>query len=169
MEWTTHALSGVVAGYLVTGGDWKGAVVGGVAGVIPDLDEPKSKFGRILFPISIPLSAFFEHRTFTHSLLFAGLLGGISYFFFEKWVALAIIAGILAHILGDMLTGKVKLFYPIDKSIGIPIPQILFTPVDRVARVLLFIYSLFIVWNDYISQIQINHLAKDTVGKIPFF
>ena len=32
MEWSTHFLSGVVAGYSVSGGDWRGAVVGGIAG-----------------------------------------------------------------------------------------------------------------------------------------
>lgn len=145
MEWTTHALSGVVAGYLVTGGDWKGAVVGGIAGVIPDLDEPKSKFGKIFLPVSIPLNKFFGHRTFTHSLLFAFLLSGIFYLFHEKWVSLAIFAGVIAHILGDMLTGKVKLFYPFDKSVGVPIPDVMFAFVDRLAQVFLFVFIVKIV------------------------
>lgn len=39
MEWRTHLLSGIAAGYVVTGGDWRAAVVGGIAGIIPDLDE----------------------------------------------------------------------------------------------------------------------------------
>src|SRR5690625_4536912 len=106
MEWSTHALSGVVAGYVLTGGDYKGALVGGVAGVISDLDEPKSKFGKVFFPISYPLHALFGHRTFTHSLLFVLLLGVITFIFFDSWVYLGVMGGVLAHILGDMMTGK---------------------------------------------------------------
>lgn len=169
MEWSTHALSGVVAGYLVTGGDWKGALVGGVAGVIPDLDEPKSKFGKIFFPISIPLNKMFGHRTFTHSLLFAFLMSVVFYLFFDKWVAFAVFAGIIAHILGDMLTGKVKLFYPIDLSVGIPIPQMMFTLIDRVAKIALLIVIVIFTWTDYLQSLKNNHLFQETVDNIPFF
>ena len=152
MEWSTHMLSGVVAGYLVTGGDLKGALVGGVAGVISDLDEPKSKFGKILLPISLPLNQIFGHRTFTHSLLFAGLLGAVFYFLTNKTLALAVVAGVLAHIVGDMLTGKVKLFYPLKASVGIGIPHSLFTLMDRLARVLLIVFIVKIVYDDYIAE-----------------
>jgi len=148
MEWQTHMLSGVLAGYTITGGDWKGAVIGGVAGIVPDLDEPKSKFGKIFFFISIPLSMIFEHRTFTHSLLFLLLACGISYPFFGLNVTLAILAGLLAHILGDMLTGKVKLLYPSNKGIGIPIPIPLFMLIDRVTRYALLVPFVWIVIKD---------------------
>jgi len=127
----------MVAGYVVTGGDWKGAVVGGIAGVLPDLDEPKSKFGKLFFFIAIPLHSIFGHRTFTHSLLFSLLAGIFIYLFTECWVALSVNAGILAHIAGDMLTGKVKLFYPSTKSIGVAIPSFSFTLIDRITRLVL--------------------------------
>lgn len=139
MEWSTHALSGMVAGYAATGGDWQGAVVGGIAGVLPDLDEPKSKFGKLFFFIAIPLHSIFGHRTFTHSLLFSLLAGIFIYPFTECWVALSVSAGILAHIAGDMLTGKVKFFYPFAKSVGVPIPSFSFTWIDRITRLLLVI------------------------------
>jgi len=139
MEWSTHALSGMVAGYTVTGGDWRGAVVGGIAGVLPDLDEPKSKFGKLFFFIAIPLNSIFGHRTFTHSLLFSLLAGFFIYLFTDWWVGLSIGAGILAHIAGDMLTGKVKFFYPSAKSVGIAIRSFGFTLVDRITRLLLII------------------------------
>lgn len=168
MEWSTHALSGVVAGYLVTGGDWKGSLVGGVAGVIPDLDEPKSKFGRIFFPISIPLNKIFGHRTFTHSLLFAFLLSGV-FCFYEKWVALSVFAGIIAHIFGDMLTGKVKLFYPSSLSVGIPIPQMFFALIDRMAKIALLVVLVYFVWSDFLSELKINQYFRETVDNIPFF
>lgn len=143
MEWKTHGLSGVLAGYLVTN-DWKGALVGGVASLISDLDEPKSKFGKMLLPVSIPLNQIFGHRTFTHSLLFAFLMSAIFMPFTDYWVWLSILVGILAHIVGDMLTGKVKLFYPFKASVGIGIPFSMFRLIDRIARILLLII-LFII------------------------
>lgn len=154
MEWQTHMLSGVLAGYTITGGDWKGAVIGGIAGIVPDLDEPKSRFGKLFFFISIPLGMLFEHRTFTHSLLFVLLACGISYPFFELNVTLAILAGLLAHILGDMLTGKVKLFYPSKKGIGIPIPISLFVLIDRLTRYALLILFIWLV----IKNVMINFM-----------
>lgn len=144
MEWSTHALSGVVSGYVVTGGDWRGALVGGIAGVIPDLDEYRSKFGKVFFPISFVLNKTFGHRTLTHSLLFAILLTIILYPFTESWVWLSTFVGILAHIAGDMLTGKVKLFYPFQRSVGIAIHPSMFKPIDRIAKLILMV-GLFLI------------------------
>src|SRR5699024_9162452 len=139
MEWSTHMLSGVVAGYLVSD-DYKGAIVGGIAGVISYLDEPKSKFGKVFFPISYPINNLVGHRTLTHSLPFALVLGMIFYIFTSSLVAYAVTAGILAHAIGDMLTGKVKFLYPLNKSIGIIIPDSTFVLMDRLIR-----YSLLIL------------------------
>lgn len=151
MEWTTHALSGLVLGYMVTN-DWKGAAVGGVAGVIPDLDEPRSKFGKIFFFLSIPLNQIFGHRTFTHSLLFAVLIGLIVHLFSSPLIAIASVSGILAHIIGDMLTGRVKLLYPLKTSIGIQISRAGYIVMDRVTRLVLTLVIGIAVWN-YITQI----------------
>jgi len=145
MEWKTHLISGVVAGYVVTN-DWKGAIVGGIAGVISDLDEPKSKFGKMFFPISYPINNLVGHRTLTHSLPFAIILGFLLYILTSPWIAYAVTAGIIAHAIGDMLTGKVKFLYPYNKSFGISIPPEFFTLIDRIARysllILIFIFIL---------------------------
>ena|SRR5699024_955497 len=140
MEWSTHLLSGAVAGYYVTGGNFKGALVGGVAGIISDLDEPESKFGKVLLPISIPLNQLFGHRTLTHSLVFILGCGLLSYLLTDLWVVYSVMAGIMAHVLGDMLTGKVMFLYPLKKQIGIPIPRMFFIVMDRITR-----YSLLVV------------------------
>jgi len=155
MEWTTHALSGVVAGYLITGGDWKGAVVGGVSGIIPDLDEPKSKFGKVLLPISVPLNKIFGHRTFTHSLLFSILVGAILFLFTESWIWLASTVGILAHIAGDMITGKVHILYPMKKAIGIPVSRMGFFLIDRVARIALGVVVLLTLGKEALYHLLI--------------
>lgn len=139
MEWTTHMLSGIVAGYAVSGGDWKGAVIGGVAGVIPDLDEHKSKFGKVFFPISYVINKSFGHRTLTHSLLFAVTIGIFLMPFFESYIWLSVTSGILAHIVGDMLTGKVKFLYPSKRSIGISVSLLTFKFIDKVTAVILLI------------------------------
>lgn len=145
MEWSTHMLSGVLAGYVITGGDWRGALVGGVAGIIPDLDEPKSKFGKMLLPISIPINKTFGHRTFTHSLLFALLISSIFMFLFEVWIGLAILGGVLSHIGGDMLTGKVKFLYPSKKSIGITIKPKNFKLIDKFFRTIMIVGVFFMM------------------------
>jgi len=151
MEWTTHMLSGIVAGYTISGGDWKGAVVGGAAGVIPDLDEHKSKFGKVFFPVSYLINKTFGHRTITHSLLFVISTGVILMSFFDYWVWLPASAGILAHIIGDMITGKVKLLFPLKKSIGIPVSPFVFKVIDKITAALLLI-TLFV-------EFHINYLA----------
>ncbi|ALX47701.1 metal-dependent hydrolase [Lentibacillus amyloliquefaciens] len=140
MEWTTHFLSGMAAGHMLTGGDWRAALVGGIAGVIPDLDEHKSKFGKIFLPIAYVINKTFGHRTITHSLLYSFSAGIILYPFTDPWVWLAAATGILAHILGDMLTGKVELFYPAKKSCGINTSPLMFNIIDRLTAIILLVY-----------------------------
>jgi inner membrane protein len=141
MEWTTHALSGLVAGYLVTN-DWRGAAVGAVASIIPDLDEPKSKFGKPFFFISIPLNKLLGHRTLTHSLLFI-ILASTIFYPFSPLVALATMAGIAVHIAGDMLTGRVQLLYPLPRRLGIKVSRFNYVAIDLFTRIAL---SVIVVW-----------------------
>jgi len=68
-----------------------------------------------------------------------------------------------------MLTGKVKLFYPLDKSIGVPIPHALFTPIDRGARVILLLFLCKVIWTDYLKELIKISFLVETVNKIPFF
>lgn len=147
MEWTTHALSGLAGGYFVTN-DWRGAVVGAVASMIPDLDEPKSKVGRPLFFISLPLNQLVGHRTLTHSLLFVFLMTAFI-FPFSPLVAGATMAGLTAHIIGDMLTGRVQLFFPFQKTfVGIKVSRFGYTLIDFMTRVFLSIIVIFAIWKE---------------------
>ncbi|GAE93041.1 membrane-bound metal-dependent hydrolase YdjM [Gracilibacillus boraciitolerans JCM 21714] len=155
MEWSTHALSGVALGYMVTN-DWKGAIIGGISSIIPDLDEPRSKFGKLFFPISIPIGWIFEHRTFTHSLLFFTICFSLSVILFDFYIALAIISGIIAHVLGDMVTEKVQLLYPYKKDIGVSIPRFTYILIDRIARLTLIVYIIFTIYQDVIVRNFIN-------------
>src|SRR5699024_5315129 len=123
-------------------------------GVIPDLDEPKSKFGKVLFPISIPLNKIFGHRTFTHSLLFAVMLGAILLPFTDSWIWLASSVGIIAHAVGDMLTGTVQFLYPLKKPIGIRHSQ--FKLIDMIARIALIVCIFFMVVNSMPESITVG-------------
>ncbi|MEC1158708.1 metal-dependent hydrolase [Cytobacillus horneckiae] len=149
MEWSTHALSGLIAGYMVTN-DLKGAAVGAVASLIPDLDEPKSKFGKPFCVISVPLKAKYGHRTITHSFIFC-LLGALIGSLVSIEVGIATAAGILAHILGDLITGRVTLFYPSPKKIGFSVSRITYICIDRLTRLLLLTIILLKLWIEIIN------------------
>lgn len=145
IDWKTHFLSGAVAGYALAG-NWKGAIIGGIAGILPDIDEPRSKVGRPLFFVSIPLNQILGHRTLTHSLIFVGALWFILQFFTD-W-ADVIAVGLLAHILGDMLTGKVNVLYPIPLGIGLPVGSVGYVIIDRLSRIGLVLLAVFMWGKD---------------------
>lgn len=149
MESQTHMLSGVAAGYMISGGDWKGGVIGGIAGIIPDLDEPKLKFGKILIPVSLPLGQLVGHRTLTHSFPFAVAVGLFLTLPEDLNAGLAATAGVLAHAAGDMLTGRVKLFYPLNLSVGIKVSRFIFIVNDRICRAIMILTLLFFGWKDF--------------------
>ena len=90
--------------------------------LLPDIDEPGSKIGRMA-PSIIPhlIKAIFGHRGITHTVVFV-LPFLVLYFYSEgivRVVAFGISLGIISHILGDMLTkgGVNNLFYPFTKDI----------------------------------------------------
>lgn len=142
LEWPTHMLCGVAAGYFVTQ-DWRGAVAGGLAAMVPDIDEPRSKIGKPLLFISYPLNKAFGHRTLTHSLLFAAVIGGLFMPLTGLPMALAIVAGLLAHMAGDMATGRVHVLYPAKKAVGIHVSRMTYLALDRVTR---FGLSAGMIW-----------------------
>ncbi|HIP35573.1 MAG TPA: hypothetical protein EYG85_01830 [Crocinitomix sp.] len=83
--------------------------------LFPDIDEPESYIGKKLKVISIVMSSFFKHRTFTHYLIFPLSLILVAFFcvdnIFNKVTILGFALGILLHDAGDMLTkGGIKGF-----------------------------------------------------------
>jgi inner membrane protein len=71
---------------------------------LPDIDHPKSKIGRRLFFISWPISIFFKHRGFFHSIFPALILFAVLYYFGYAFFAYAVAIGYLAHLIGDAVT-----------------------------------------------------------------
>ncbi len=81
-----------------------------IAGVIPDVDHPKSKIGRKFF--LKPISFLFGHRGFFHSLFFVVILCCVVWFFFDKWwIPFAI--GYVSHLFIDCFTkAGINIIYP---------------------------------------------------------
>jgi hypothetical protein len=65
---------------------------------------------------------------------------------FSCHLAFAFGMGLLSHLLGDMITGKIKLLWPLDKGIGIAIPRITYSLIDGITRLCLV---LWIGWYGY--------------------
>ncbi|WP_373975037.1 metal-dependent hydrolase [Chitinibacter sp. SCUT-21] len=96
--------------------------IAGAAGLLPDLDHPKSTFGRIVPYISLPLAAIFGHRGFTHSLLMVVAMVYVLLTYHENhnWPVLPLVVGYLSHIIGDMLTPSgVPLLWPVKQKFSL--------------------------------------------------
>ena len=85
-----------------------------IGSLMPDVDEPSSKFGRKIKPLSWLFKLTVGHRTFFHSLLFGFLLCILCGFVFGEVYGIAILLGFLSHLLIDGFTiSGVSFFYPL--------------------------------------------------------
>ena len=95
--------------------DLIGWLLAAVASLLPDIDLPPAKIGRLFWWLSVPLERRFSHRTLTHSALMllavaalAAPLGWINPLY--CW---AVIGGYWSHLWIDMLNIRgVDLFWP---------------------------------------------------------
>jgi inner membrane protein len=100
--------------------------IGGIAGLLPDVDVTKSPAGRVLFPISSFLEKRFPHRSCTHSILASLVVGAACYgFSYAGWLssehAHAIEIGYTFGYLADLVTKSgVQLFYPASLRCVVP-------------------------------------------------
>ena len=81
---------------------------------LPDIDHPKSTYGRKFPIISKSISFIFKHRGFFHSI-FPPLFLFFAFSFFNlTYVGLAILIGYIAHLVGDALTkGGINFLSPL--------------------------------------------------------
>ncbi|MGB9804701.1 metal-dependent hydrolase, partial [Desulfofundulus sp.] len=143
MLWRTHFLAGAAAGILLTGhADFKtAALVGGIAGVaalLPDLDDPHSKLGRLVAPASWAIRAAVGHRGPLHSLLGAAVMSLLASFVLRFWyvhthvyalqwynyshLVPLIFAGYLSHLVMDSLNPQgVPWLWPVRRHFGLPL------------------------------------------------
>ncbi len=98
-------------------------LIAGASSLLPDIDHPKSTFGRLVPFLSYPISAVFGHRGITHSFfaILAGIIILMKYGYQTEYVA-AIVVGYLSHLAGDMMTNSgVPLFWPVKSRIALPL------------------------------------------------
>lgn len=127
MDSTIHTVGAVAAAYgVVTVSNRLGLetqpiiliLSAAAGGLIPDLDHPKSKFGKATRPVSDIIFAAVGHRTLTHSLLFTLILSFLGWVFSTS-VGLGLLIGMLSHIVLDLLTpmtNGVAFLYPFNKK-----------------------------------------------------
>lgn len=92
--------------------------------LLPDVDHPHSRVGRLVKPVSVPLSLLLGHRGVTHSLLAvlaalyaAGRLG-------MAWMAAPVAVGYLSHLAADALTpAGVPLLWPLRARFALPLAR----------------------------------------------
>ncbi|HHW43816.1 MAG TPA: metal-dependent hydrolase [Desulfotomaculum sp.] len=107
MLWRTHFLTGAAAGLLLAGhhGDIKTAVisagVAGVAALLPDLDDPHSKLGRLVAPASWVVKVSVGHRGPLHSLVGAGAMTLLAAFILRFWFAHAYVSCVCIQLQSD--------------------------------------------------------------------
>ena len=86
-----------------------------MASVLPDIDLPPAKIGRLFWFVSVPLERRFGHRTLTHSLVALGTLALVTYPL--TWIQPlywgCVVGGYWSHLWIDMLNLRgVDLFWP---------------------------------------------------------
>lgn len=112
MQGETHAIIGMVAGLALVDPVTAplGILLGGIGGLLPDIDHPNSKISR-QFPLIRLLTFWIPHRTLTHSI-WAALLMLLPALLIHP-VLICLWAGFILHIAADMATENgVPLLYP---------------------------------------------------------
>lgn len=152
MQGKTHIIGGVAAGLLVTKyAELNPLITVGAATIgalLPDIDHGQSKLSRsnpILTLLSSLVNVFFTHRTFTHSLVFLGLM----WWLLATWVPLILygfIAGMASHLLLDAVTKNgIKLFWPLPVTFRIPLYIRTGGAVENIVAVLLMLGIVYLL------------------------
>lgn len=97
---------------------------GAVGSLLPDIDHPKSTFGRMIWPVSSIIGGIFGHRGITHSFLAVAALLWLfaTNHHLPAW-AVGLAVGYASHLLADWLTPcGVPLFWPSKKMYRSPRP-----------------------------------------------
>lgn len=138
MLWRTHFLAGAAAGLLLNShADPKtmavSAGIAGIAALLPDLDDPHSKLGRLVAPASWVVKVTVGHRGPLHSLLGAVVMTLLAVFILRFWYAHTevydhlvplIAAGYLSHLVIDTLNpAGVPWFWPVRTHFRLPLVQ----------------------------------------------
>lgn len=120
-----------------------------VGSLLPDIDHPKSAFGRAVPFFSYPISAVFGHRGITHSLL-AIVAGSIAlwYYDYKVWFVAPLVVGYMSHLAGDLFTNSgVPLFWPNKDKVSYPVFNT-GTIFESIFRLFLVCFVLWMLWHN---------------------
>ncbi|MBI5671286.1 MAG: metal-dependent hydrolase [Chloroflexi bacterium] len=129
MEGKTHAMIGVAVGLAVAYAHHAPvdktivlAAIGGLAGLLPDIDHPQSTIRRGAGVAGNVAFFWLRHRGLTHTLLALVLLGAASAYFMPGSLAMATSVGYVSHLIADMMTrAGLPILWPLSaKSIHLP-------------------------------------------------
>lgn len=132
MLWRTHFLAGAAAGlYLAGHADIKTAAmsagVAGVSALLPDLDDPNSKMGRLVPVVSWAVKTVVGHRGPLHSLIGAGAAFEVASLFLRGGyghLVPVLVAGFISHLVADSLNPQgVPWLWPLKTHFGLPLVQ----------------------------------------------
>lgn len=107
-------------------------ILGALGGLLPDIDHPQSKIGRLVPFLPTILFKTTGHRGATHSifgvvisgaLTYAALYAGLGHAW--AWLgAQALMVGYVAHLAGDFITNRgVPLMWPLAGRMGISVTK----------------------------------------------
>ncbi|WP_051318264.1 metal-dependent hydrolase [Cohnella thermotolerans] len=119
MNGASHLIGGVTAGVLLGHHHPAELAIIAVASLLPDIDRPNSLLGRFIPVLPALLERSPGKRTLTHSLCLGGLLGWAVYASAGPPYAATFAVGFLSHIVLDLFTGRVALFWPLPARFGL--------------------------------------------------
>jgi inner membrane protein len=117
MQGKTHMLAGMLAGVLIAV-DPVAVIAGGIGGLLPDLDHPRSRMSRAAGVFALPIHLAVRHRGVLHSGLCWLILAFFSFYLMREYpqygiALLAATAGYLTHLALDSLTvSGIPLLWP---------------------------------------------------------
>lgn len=116
--------------------------------LLPDIDHPKSAFGRVVPFLSYPISAIFGHRGITHSFLaIAAVSATLWHYDYKLWFVAPLAVGYLSHLIGDVFTNSgAPLLWPNKDKVSFPLFNT-GTWFEAIFRLLLGGVILWVLWH----------------------
>lgn len=121
-----------------------------IGSLLPDIDHPKSKFGRLVPFLSYPISGIFGHRGITHSLFAVAAAAAALYLYgLKTWFVAPLAVGYISHLVGDVLTNSgAPLLWPRKDKVSIP----LFNTKGMVEHLFLLALATFVIWMVFLNS-----------------
>jgi len=121
MLWYTHLAFGFLFGllslpFVARGSIWVFFVFVLFGSLLPDIDEPNSKIGSKVTPVSRLIKAIFGHRGVVHTIWGMVLFCGLFWYFVNKTYGTAMAVGFFSHLFADGLTKMgINFLHPVAK------------------------------------------------------